>query len=100
MALIGCERCGRSEPSKIHQKMAPPYTKNCSIFFIVAPGRRWHVKKKRKKNLKKKKGHRRLMTFFLVIALSHPALDHAIVPPKLKTFFLVITLLSYTKKWL
>ena len=47
MALIGCERCARTEPPKIKQKVAPLH-KKLLYFFIVALGRRWHVENKLK----------------------------------------------------
>ena len=42
MALIGCERCGRTGPPKIDQKVALPTQE---IALLLAPGRRWQVKK-------------------------------------------------------
>ena len=82
--------CGRTEPILKYIKNCP-YARNCSNFFIVAPGRRWHVKKKKKKL---NQPYARLLlvrllsivllkvkTFFLAIPLSLHALDHSIMAP-------------------
>ena len=48
MTLIGCKRCCRTEPPKIHQKVSPLH-KIFLYFFIVAPEPRWNIKKKIRK---------------------------------------------------
>ena len=67
MALIGCEWCGRTDPSKIYQEVAH-LRKKLLYFFIVAPGRRWHVKKKEKHFEKKRLPM--LLTFFFEMTMS------------------------------
>ena len=49
MALLGCEWCGRIELLLKYIKKWPPPYKMLLYFFIVVPGRRWHIKKKIKK---------------------------------------------------
>ena len=47
MALIGCERCGRTGPPKIEQKVAPP-TQEIAQFLQGTLGRRFQLKKRGK----------------------------------------------------
>ena len=47
MALIGCQRSGRTRPTKIHQKVPLP-TQEIALSLYSSTRRRWHVKNKRK----------------------------------------------------
>ena len=64
MALIGCERCGRTEPPKIDQKVAP--SKKLLYFYKAAPGHRWHVKKKENFEEKNILGRRHFTHYILL----------------------------------
>ena len=48
MALIGCERSGRTRPLLKYIKKMALLHKNMLYFFIVAPGHQSQVKKKEK----------------------------------------------------
>ena len=47
MALIGCERCGRTEPPKIDQKVGPP-AQEIALFFYSSTRTSMTCQKKRK----------------------------------------------------
>ena len=116
MALIWCKRCGRTDHPYNTSKNGPHIHKKFLYFFIVAPGRRWYVKKSI--FLKKKTASQAADFFFFKITnvlgqykVLHHALDHPIMAPINGRFYFLrilcfhilkmasATFFQYTKQW-
>ena len=76
MALIGWKRSGCTMLLPKHIKSGPPTQAMVLYFFIVAPGRRWQVKKK--KNVKSVVAACSASVLYVVVSL---------VLVKINTFF-------------